>query len=505
MTSPSMHWNSSEAVASPITGGAAQMPPHAVRTSGKVWIASDVFSVVVLAVLTSLYRLHAGPRQAATGLIHGTLISGSSLGLFLTYLAGFTAVLVLISQRLNLYNPMQLHSFLNEQRLSLHACFGSGLLMAGALYLLRAREIPRSIAVFTVVSVAACLGVRRFIYRIWVHRSLRRGVGARNVLIVGAGSCACAVRHHILDRRSYLGYRFQGFIQVPGAETAPAVNPGDIVGDLENVFDCARLRFVEEILLAAPNSLEGKTAWLLEGARAHGIGLRIVPDLYDGFAWQNPVEYIGQVPSIPIHCEEIPEFALFFKRGFDIVFSLLILVLLSPLFAALALAVKLDSPGPAFYIAERIGKKGRVFRCIKFRTMIQEAEQRLAEVIHMNERDGVLFKVSNDPRITPLGRLLRKYSLDELPQFFNVLRGEMSVVGPRPAIASEVTRYEIQHLRRLDVTPGITGLWQIKGRQDPSFTSYVSLDVSYIDNWSPWLDFKIILRTIGVVVAGTGF
>jgi lipopolysaccharide/colanic/teichoic acid biosynthesis glycosyltransferase len=174
---------------------------------------------------------------------------------------------------------------------------------------------------------------------------------------------------------------------------------------------------------------------------------------------------------------------------------------------AIAIAIKLDSPGPVFYFSERIGKKGRVFRCIKFRTMVRDAEKRRADVMHMNERDGVLFKITNDPRITKLGRFLRKYSLDELPQFFNVLRGDMSIVGPRPPLASEVREeYKLSHLRRLDVTPGITGLWQVQARQDPSFDSYISLDVTYIENWSIWLDLKIILRTIGVVLAGgTGF
>jgi lipopolysaccharide/colanic/teichoic acid biosynthesis glycosyltransferase len=171
---------------------------------------------------------------------------------------------------------------------------------------------------------------------------------------------------------------------------------------------------------------------------------------------------------------------------------------------AIALAIKLDSRGPVFYSSERIGKKGRVFRCTKFRTMVQDAELRRAEVMHMNERRGGWFKISNDPRVTRVGRLLRKYSLDELPQFFNVLRGHMSIVGPRPPLASEVREYKFSHLRRLDVMPGITGLWQVQARQDPSFDNYISLDVAYIEKWSIWLDVKIILRTIGVVFAGTG-
>jgi lipopolysaccharide/colanic/teichoic acid biosynthesis glycosyltransferase len=135
---------------------------------------------------------------------------------------------------------------------------------------------------------------------------------------------------------------------------------------------------------------------------------------------------------------------------------------------------------------------------------VSDAERRRAEILHMNERDSVLFKITNDPRITRAGRVLRKYSLDELPQLMNVLRGDMSLVGPRPPIASEVKRYELNHLRRLDVVPGVTGLWQVQARQDPSFDSYISLDTAYIENWSLWLDIKILVRTVGVVVAGTG-
>jgi exopolysaccharide biosynthesis polyprenyl glycosylphosphotransferase len=192
------------------------------------------------------------------------------------------------------------------------------------------------------------------------------------------------------------------------------------------------------------------------------------------------------------------------KRLLDITASSVALVLLSPVLAAIAIAVRWDSRGPIFYASERIGKKGRVFPCIKFRTMVPDAERRRTEVLHMNERDSVLFKITNDPRITPVGRFLRKYSLDELPQLVNVLRGDMSLVGPRPPIASEVKRYELNHLRRLDVVPGITGLWQVQARQDPSFDSYISLDTAYIENWSLWLDIKILVRTVGVVVTGTG-
>ena len=482
--------------------GIGTLRPRKIRTSRKAWVAWDVFSVVLGASLATFYRLHTSPGQGLRELIHGTLIPGRSMGAILAYMTGFTLALVLISRRLNLYHPMLLQRFLHEQHLSFQACLSAGLLLAGALYLVHADDIPRSIVVATVALTAVVLGVRRMVYRVALYRRLSRGVGTRNVLIVGVGPRAHAVRQH-LAHRDCLGYMFMGFIQTPDEEPVGGLNAEEIVGGLDDLFDCACRRFVTEIFLAAPCG-DDTVAGFVEGARAHGIDVRVIPEMYGGLAWQNPVEYIGGIPTIPIHCTEISELAQLLKRSVDTIFSLAVLAVASPLLAIVALAVKLDSPGPVFYFSERIGKKGRVFRCIKFRTMVQDAERRLQEIAHLNERDGVLFKASNDPRITRVGRFLRKYSLDELPQFVNVLRGEMSVVGPRPALAHEVNRYELLHLHRLDVTPGITGLWQVEARQDPSFDSYISLDLAYIDHWSPWLDFKIILRTIGVVVAGTG-
>jgi exopolysaccharide biosynthesis polyprenyl glycosylphosphotransferase len=260
---------------------------------------------------------------------------------------------------------------------------------------------------------------------------------------------------------------------------------------------------VDEIFLTAPCE-RGLVKQLVQQAREASVDIRVVPDLYDGLAWNSPIEYIGQFPTIPLHRGEVPILGMALKRMLDIVASSVALVLLMPVLAAIAIAVHADTAGPIFYASERIGKKGRVFRCIKFRTMVPDAERRRTEVLHMNERDAVLFKITNDPRITRTGSILRKYSLDELPQLFNVLRGDMSLVGPRPPIASEVKRYELNHLRRLDVVPGITGLWQVQARQDPSFDSYISLDRAYIESWSLWLDIKILVRTIGVVISGTG-
>lgn len=483
-------------------GGFEVSAPRAVRGTTKLWMLMDALTVVFAAVAATLYRLDSSPMDATRRFWHGTLIRGGTVEIELALLGGFIAALILTSRRLQLYTPTRLNGFLHEQRLSTQACFTSGLLLMGALYLLHAGNISRAIVLLTMIMVTVVLSMRRLIYRVLLYRRYERGMDTRNVLIVGTGPEAHALRHHLESMR-HLGYSFRGFIDSHAPEHRAAAGTCDVIGSLETLFQQARKLFVDEIFFTTPCE-RGVMHNVLDQARTFGVDLRVIPDMYEGLAWSNPIEYIGQFPTIPLHCGHIHEIGLVLKRTFDILFSATALLLLSPVLVAIAIAIKLDSRGPVFYASERIGKKGRVFRCLKFRTMVQDAENRRDEVMHMNERDGVLFKVANDPRVTRLGRLLRKYSLDELPQFFNVLHGDMSVVGPRPPIASEVKEYKLNHLRRLNVTPGITGLWQVQGRKDPSFDSYVSLDMTYIDNWSIWLDMNIILRTIGVVLAGTG-
>jgi exopolysaccharide biosynthesis polyprenyl glycosylphosphotransferase len=471
------------------------------QSRAKLWILLDVATVSLAALVATIYETHTGPLNGAREFYRGTLFQGRSMGMLLVFLCGFTVALIATSKRMNLYNPAALSNFLHEQRLSVQACCTAGLLLTGALYLLHAADIPRSIVVLTVGLVTIALSLRRVIYRTLLYRRFDRGLDRRNVLIVGTGPEAQALRHHLESIR-HLGYTFKGFIDSDGCAKSFS-DTNDVLGTLETLFHHTRRQFVDEIFFTSPTD-QGIVRDVLEKARVHGVDFRLVPDFYGGLAWSSPIEYIGQFPTIPLHCGSVPEAGLMLKRLLDVTFSTFTLLLLSPFLFVVALAIKLDSKGPVFYASERIGKKGRVFKCYKFRTMVVDAEERRADMMHLNERDGVLFKIANDPRITAVGRFLRKYSLDELPQFFNVLRGDMSVVGPRPPIASEVKEYKLSHLRRLDVTPGITGLWQVQGRQDPSFDSYVSLDLTYIENWSIWLDLKIIVRTVGVVVSGTG-
>jgi exopolysaccharide biosynthesis polyprenyl glycosylphosphotransferase len=465
-----------------------------------LWALCDSFCVFLAALLA--VRVYFGNFLQDESIFGTQGMFSRTPWLTLFYFCWYCLSLILVSRRMHLYAPIQLRNTLHDQRLTIQACFTAGLLLSGALYFARAEVISRGVVLLTLAFTTLLLCTRRLVWRSIVYRRYDRGIETRNILVVGSGRVGQALRHHIESIR-HLGYTFKGFVHVPGSDPEAATRNADVIGNIDEILELARKHFVDEIFLSAPCE-RGMVKQLVEQAREAGVDIRVIPDLYDGLAWNSPVEYIGQFPTIPLHRGQAPVIRMMLKRVLDIAMSGAALMLLSPILIAIAIAVRVDSAGPILYRSERIGKKARVFPCLKFRTMVRDAERRRAEVLHMNERDSVLFKISNDPRITPIGRFLRKYSLDELPQLINVLRGDMSLVGPRPPIASEVKRYELNHLRRLDVVPGITGLWQVQARQDPSFDSYISMDTAYIENWSLWLDIKILIRTVTVVLAGTG-
>jgi exopolysaccharide biosynthesis polyprenyl glycosylphosphotransferase len=324
----------------------------------------------------------------------------------------------------------------------------------------------------------------------------------RNLLIVGTDRVAHDAREY-LDSLTDSGYTFRGFVMAAGQPQSETANAKEIVGSVEFLIGLARSMFIDELIFSSappPEMVNG----LIEEARSHDINLRYIPTVSQTLRNTHTVEYVGDLPTIVLYEKRHRAFPLLVKRSIDVLVATFALMVLSPVFAALALVITLQSSGPVFYASERVGRKGRIFTCYKFRTMVPNADQLRNKLLHLNERSGVLFKMTNDPRVTSVGRVLRKYSLDELPQLWNVLRGEMSLVGPRPCIQSELAQYETSHFRRLDVTPGLTGLWQVEARHDPSFESYIRLDSQYVREWSIWLDLKILLRTFRVVVVGTG-
>ncbi len=465
---------------------------------GTAWALVDLMTVAVSTVLALRLRVafFPDPNDASSflGVLHG------APNVLAAYMAWFGLCLVMLSRSYKIYAPVSHCSGLHEQRRTIQACLTAGMLLCGALYLSRGEVVSRAVILLAIGLTCILLCVRRAVWRAAVYRRYEEGIDTRNVLIVGNGRVGQSLRHH-LESMKFMGFRFKGYIAL--SEQEAANGDPDVVGDLRNFVPIARSLFADEIFLSVPCEKRLVTS-LVADAREAGIDVRVVPDLYDGLAWNAPVEYVGQFPTIPLHRKEFPMGAHMAKRTLDLLLSSLAILVLSPVMLAIAIAVRLDSDGPILFRSYRIGLKGRQFVCYKFRTMVKDAEILKADLEHKNERDGVLFKMTDDPRVTRVGRFLRKYSLDEIPQFYNVLIGDMSMVGPRPPIASEVEQYDVLHLRRLDVLPGITGLWQVEARQDPSFDSYISLDTAYVDNWNFAMDIKILVRTIGVVLGGTG-
>ncbi len=450
----------------------------------------------IAAILIHLFVFSRVPQLRALPLDFNPQLSN------LWYLLGFLLVLLFVLRRYGLYNGVPARSGAHEQRLILQACFTAGVLLCGWLYLMRNLEISRGLVVILVGTTTVALGIRRSLWRTTRLARYAKGVETRNVVILGTNQLSYAIGQQIRDE-AHLGYRLLGYLHAPGSTETQEAPAEMVLGTMDRLRELTRLHFIDELVIVQYTPIE-TVIHLLDEARDVEIDVRAMSGFYVEFGQNAPLEYLGAYPVVPLHRSDPRIVPLFMKRVVDILLSLLALIAVFPFMLLIALAVVVDSRGPVFYVSERIGKRGRVFPCFKFRTMVRDAEAKKRELAKLNERDGILFKMTKDPRVTRVGRFLRKYSLDELPQFFNVLRGEMSIVGPRPPIASEVAKYALEHFRRLEVLPGLTGLWQVQARGDSSFARYIALDTAYVENWSFWLDLKILLRTAQVVVRGTG-
>jgi exopolysaccharide biosynthesis polyprenyl glycosylphosphotransferase len=331
----------------------------------------------------------------------------------------------------------------------------------------------------------------------WNHSERDRRKGrARNVLIIGAGAVGQRVSAWVEQNRSS-GQQVCGFLD----DAVPLGN--GVIGRVTDLARLARKQFVDEVILAGPHD-SSLTHRVLNDAMRLRLDVKIIPDLFGCRPATSEVERAGDMPVICLHSERLPALGLIGKRIVDVTGAGLVLVILAPLLAVIAILIKLDSRGPVLYCAERAGRKGKLFRCYKFRTMVRNADELKQRLRQNNERTGPFFKITGDPRITRAGRVLRRYSVDELPQLWNVMKGEMSLVGPRPHPVDDVAGYELEHLSRLDVTPGITGLWQVTARRDPSFQRGMELDREYIRRWNLGLDVRILLRTVLAVMQGSG-
>jgi exopolysaccharide biosynthesis polyprenyl glycosylphosphotransferase len=465
-------------------------------TASPSHVRNALFARRFMVVVVDLLSIWCGGLIAIA--LRFPLHSESTVGTHGAFLLLYSGLVILFCNTQKLYSGAQFLSSKQETMAITRALALASILLTTFIYVSGLKTISRFVVALTMLLGLVSIAGSRYWRRRRLQSAAADGFICRNVLIVGTDLAAQTLREYLQHNRCF-GYVAVGFI-VADADDFHFTK--DVLGSVSDLAEIARARFIDEVIISTANRTAVKCA--IAEARACGLGVRVLPDLYDGLAWGAPVEYVGLLPTICLHQKRIPALALMIKRGMDVILSSAALLVLSPLIAAIALAVKFDSPGPVFYTSDRVGRKGRNFGCHKFRTMVRNADNMLAQLRHLNERDGILFKISNDPRITPVGRFLRKYSLDELPQFWNVLKGDMSLVGPRPPIAAEVRQYQVDHLKRLDVMPGITGLWQVEARTNPSFDSYIALDMEYVDRWNLLLDLRILVRTAAVVFAGTG-
>ncbi len=347
----------------------------------------------------------------------------------------------------------------------------------------------------------AMLVLNRIVVRSAARTLRRRGYNSRMYAVVGSGDLAQDVVENISAHPEW-GYVLAGYV-LDGDGAAPSADR-TVLGRLADMGDILENHVLDEVIFAVPRDRLAATEQAVRLCEEQGVSVRISLEIFRGGVARMEVSEMDGLPMLAFTRTPSDTVQLVAKRIFDVAVSGLVLLLLSPALLAAALAIKLDSPGPVFFRQRRVGLNGRAFTILKFRSMYQDAEARLEALQRFNEMSGPVFKMTNDPRVTRVGGFLRRTSLDEFPQFWNVLRGEMSVVGPRPPLPSEVRKYKRWQRRRLSVKPGITCTWQVSGRNDIDFEQWMELDLEYIDHWSLWMDFQICLKTIPAVLSARG-
>jgi exopolysaccharide biosynthesis polyprenyl glycosylphosphotransferase len=369
----------------------------------------------------------------------------------------------------------------------------------------------RLVFLYAWICAVAFLLARRFFSRTIQRWLWSKGIGVDRVLVVGAGETGRRLMQAMMSK-PLLGYHVVGFVDdgisadALAVATEHRVTRAERLGTTDEVGEVVKSRHIDEVIIALSGDEHGSVLSIIEHCRRRGVTFKVVPDLLQLSLDRIDIGEVAGVPLIGLKDSSIRGFNYLIKRTIDLMIAIIVLAVAAIPMAIIGLLVKRDSEGPIFYRAQRVGKNGVPFTLIKFRCMVDGAEEQRAELYaeRGEGQDPRLFKLHDDPRLTRVGGVLRRWSLDELPQFVNILKGEMSVVGPRPQLPDEVAKYEDWHRQRLFVTPGLTGLWQINGRSHLSFDEMVRLDLYYAEHWSPWLDLKIVLRTAPAVVTGRG-
>jgi exopolysaccharide biosynthesis polyprenyl glycosylphosphotransferase len=425
------------------------------------------------------------------------------------YLKIYPIVLIIWSVLLFTYDSYHSHRTipLTREGVNTFRVVGVGtVLLATLAYLIPLRQLSRSWFVLFAILCATLLVTEKIVLRVIARWVRSKGLNYRTLLIVGTGHRATDIARMIVGHK-YWGYKIVGFVS-DGHHLSNGWARYRVYGtvpDLKRILETGAITEpIDEIVFAVTRKKLDEMKQIFLMCEELGIRTRVAMNFFQNRVARLEIEELEGVPFLTFTTTPSNETHLAFKRLIDVGVSLIMLALAIPVISIAALLIKLTSPGSILFKQPRIGLNGRKFTLYKFRTMIADAHARREEVAHLNEMNGPVFKAKDDPRVTPVGRFLRRFSLDELPQFWNVLKGDMSLVGPRPPIPEEVASYHRWHRRRLSMKPGMTCLWQISGRNDIDFDRWMQLDLQYIDNWSPTLDFKILLRTIPAVLSGKG-
>ncbi len=428
------------------------------------------------------------------------LLPFSDYVLFWLLFVPFLAALLWVTQK---YSDM-LHLPLGRQYTRVFRYVVAAGFWSGAFLFFFQLQVSRPIWLAFILVTGLMMVINRVALH-WVFRS--RTISEHNMihfLIVGTDERARRLGEKIGNLKKW-GYELVGYL---ARRDQPRQVPGmNVLGSLKDLPELLQESdtVVDEIIFVGPQKGDSKTfEEMIQLCEELGIRTRVAGDFFPTRMARVSMDYLDDMPLITFSTIPEPDLGMVAKRVVDFVVASAMLVIWSPLLLTVAILVKFTSPGPVFYRQIRYGRFGRRFTLIKFRTMVDGAEDRLWEIRHLNEMDGPVFKMRNDPRVTSIGKWLRMSSIDELPQLWNVIKGEMSLVGPRAPILEEVRHYTRRQRRRLSVKPGITGLWQVSGRNDIDFQRWMELDLQYIDNWSFWLDIWIMLRTIPAVFTARG-
>lgn len=470
--------------------------------AGQVLLDIIVINLGFLTAYWARYELQLGREVAVQNFVPWSSYLPIELSLM--------GILMAVFAFKGLYSLSRRASWVDELSVIASSATTAIALLIVVVFVYRPVFYSRLVFVYAWITVIVLLALSRYAVRRFKRAVWAKGIGRERVLVVGADSAGQRVMQGILAHPN-LGYRLVGFVDdnrksllvdLPGLE--PDDEMKQSLGTTSQIPEIVRQRYVDEVIIALPQESHERILGLVEVCRRTPVSFRFVPDVFEMSFNEVDLDEVNGIPLVGIKETAIKGGNYYLKRTLDVALALVAMIILSPFVLCTSMMIIIESRGPVFFKQVRVGKAGRTFLAYKFRSMKAGAERELAKLLPLNEASGPIFKMKQDPRVTRIGKFMRRTSWDEVPQLMNVLLGEMSWVGPRPPVPSEVEKYDDWHKKRLEVTPGLTGLWQVSGRSDLSFDEMVRLDLYYAENWSLWLDLKILMLTIPAVITGRG-